>query len=48
MIKCYKLYVLQESVRSFIKLKPDYADAHYNPGLAYLQIGEENSALEEQ
>ncbi len=31
-----------------IRLNPDHADAHNNLGLAYLQIGEKNSALEEQ
>jgi tetratricopeptide (TPR) repeat protein len=39
-----------EAIQAFkqvIRIKPDYADAHYGLGVAYLIIGDRGSALNE-
>ena len=40
----------QEAVEAFkqaIRLKPDYANAHYNLGVTYFLLGDTSSALQE-
>jgi tetratricopeptide (TPR) repeat protein len=34
-----------DAYKQAIKIKPDLAEAYYNLGLAYLAIGDKNSAL---
>ena len=36
-----------DSFKQAIRIKPDYADAHYGLGLIYVLVGDRNSALEE-
>jgi len=36
-----------ESYKQAIRIKPDYAKAHYNLGVTYLVIGDKGSALDE-
>ena len=36
-----------EAYKQAIRIKPDYAEAHYNLGIAYLVTGDKDSALEE-
>ena len=35
------------SFKQAIKINPDFADAHYNLGLAYLLLNDRGSALEQ-
>lgn len=46
----YKLGHYQSAVKAYkqaINLKPDYAEAHYDLGIAYLLLGNKRSAREE-
>ena len=36
-----------ESYKQAIRLDPDYADAHYNLGYAYILLNDKESALEQ-
>jgi tetratricopeptide (TPR) repeat protein len=36
-----------EAYKQAIRIKPDYAKAHYNLGIVYLILGNKSSALEQ-
>jgi tetratricopeptide (TPR) repeat protein len=36
-----------EAYKEAIRIKPDFAEAHYNLGLTYLILGDKGSALDE-
>ncbi len=42
---CYQDAI--ESLKQAIRIKPDYAEAHYNLGIAYLRADDKGLALEE-
>ena len=42
-----KIKEAAEAFRQAIKLKPGFADAHYNLGLVYLNLGDKTAATEE-